>query len=208
MDRPGYDGGCFECPALVDCFQGNVHDYTCAALKLGLCKSDQNTKKIAKATGIYLALTLHYSYIFCSVVGMKACLTMHVPLHVVQLNNPSLLLFFLLSVCSMDVRLYRQSEKRGLRYFCASLSACWMWMHVRALVSTAFLMHRCCCICILSIHTKLLVCRRHLLLPSRIHWPYIYVSECSELSGHISCMSLQLCRSPAQFRQELAAIEQ
>lgn len=48
------------------------------------------------------------------------------------------------------------------------------------------------------------VCRCHiLLLPSRIHPPRIYVSEWSELSGHIFCIRLQHW-GPVQSQLEFA----
>lgn len=55
------------------------------------------------------------SLYLCSVGVIKVCFTILLLLHAVKLNNLSLLLSYLLFVCSMDVRLYRQPEERGLR---------------------------------------------------------------------------------------------
>lgn len=54
-------------------------------------------------------------FISCSVGVRAACCNIVLLLHAVKLNNLSLLLSFLLLVCSVDVRLYRQPEERGLR---------------------------------------------------------------------------------------------
>lgn len=54
-------------------------------------------------------------FISCSVGVRAACCNVVLLLHAVKLNNLSLLLSFLLLVCSVDVRLYRQPEERGLR---------------------------------------------------------------------------------------------